>query len=180
MHTNCCYSKLIAITVDSRRTTEMMINLIFCLLFALGICKVIVQIFLRTSESFSLERFWKFWGWWIVIDWMVQLTRRNNVLLAPYGSQHLVPTRYGVLPERQVSNLVAGFLDSLDSTPPPPLKRYREQSLSDLHSCMSSSVKVFLRINVWKQANIVSHTLTKSHRISSSPRKCGMIAYLLQ
>jgi len=48
---------------------------------------------------------------------------RNNVLLAPYGSQHLVPTRYGVLPEKQVSNLVAGFLDSLDSTPPPPLKR---------------------------------------------------------
>lgn len=69
------------------------------------------------------------------------------MLLAPYGSQHLVPTRYGVLPEKQVSNLVAGFLDSLDSTPPPPLKRYREHSLSALHSCMSSSVQALLRIN---------------------------------
>lgn len=55
MHTNHFYSKIIAITVDSRRMTEMMIKLIFCLLFALGICKVIVQTVLRTSESLSLE-----------------------------------------------------------------------------------------------------------------------------
>lgn len=36
MHTNHCYSKLIAITVDSRRMAEMMIKLIFCLIYLLS------------------------------------------------------------------------------------------------------------------------------------------------
>lgn len=177
MHTNHCYSKIIAITVDSRRMTEMMIKLIFCLLFALGICKSDCANRFKTSESLSLEWFWKFWGWWIVIDRMVQLMRRNNVLLAPYGSQHLVPPRYGVLPEGQVSNLVAGFLDSLDSTPPSPLKRYREHSLSDLHFLC---VKFCTSISSYKCMEASEYCESHPNKVSLNflTRKCGMIAYL--